>query len=297
MNLESRVINLEKNSGYFNDAVEQVLLESEANPTLIFTEWKPTVSIGNVQNMELDVNRESCNKHNVSIIRRNSGGQSVYLDERYIVFTLAGPKYIFSSELDSLRRFFSQVIVDTLNNFSVPASFHPPDNAVILSGKRIKTIGNSGQVIKNSRILLQGSIRYSEPDYEKMLNVLKINGHFLQNHKEEISEILSSVQKYNSKVSPKEIKNKLMENFEKNYGLKFNKEFLTKEELYRINELAAKEFVEEKLKDKEWYKTKGVCYFFVGGKNLVNSLSSVLPYNKPSSISDVKLQEEALQYG
>ncbi|MCH7568593.1 MAG: lipoate--protein ligase family protein [Nanoarchaeota archaeon] len=300
MNLEARLLEFEKKDNRFNNALNRAVLESVARndvgPTLIFTKLQPAVSIGSSQSYALDVDDEACKKYGIDIVRRDSGGQSVYVDKGYLIFYLIGRPDLFPGDLTHLRRDFSVTIAETLKSFGVPAEFHKPDNVIIREDSRIKTIGNSGQVITKDAILVQGSIRYELVDFDIMLDVLRVNGCKLQPYKEEIKKILGEVVQY-ANVSKVEIKEKLLENLKQRYGLQFNSGELTDSEYRRTIELSSEEARRDRLTDRDWYKSRGVCYFFVGGKNLVPSLHEVMAHNQPSTVRDstIELENERME--
>jgi len=290
MTLEARLIDLGKKDGKFNVNIEIPIIESTAQgkvqPTLVFTEWEPTVLVGNSQSLALDVDSNACDRHNVNVLRRNSGGQSVYLNEGYLVFALIGKKEDFDWGPEYVRRSVSNIVSNTLNSFGVPSEFAEPDNVIIKENGQTKTIGNAGQVFKQHAILAQGSIRYKLSQYDTMLDVLKINGHKLHPYSSEIKNVLRDVVTYAPTVTKQEIKQKLAENFAKAYDLNFTPGNLTIHELARVNELSTSEAIANRLQDKPTYSTRGVCYFAVSGENLVPSTKNILGYVRPSNRED-----------
>ena len=62
-----------------DEAILQAKLRNCVPNTLRFYCWYPSaVSLGKFQNLEKEVNRKECRKHNVDIVRRISGGGAVY---------------------------------------------------------------------------------------------------------------------------------------------------------------------------------------------------------------------------
>ena len=289
MNLEWRVLKIKEQDGFFNTALDNTILKevSEGNspPTILFTEWRPTVSLGRNQNYSLDVDEESCKKYGVDIVRRKSGGQAVFLDEGYFVFSTIAPKGTFSGDLSQLRKFFCDISIGTLNELGVPASFHEPDNIIIEKPYK-RTLGNSGQIIRRDGLIAHGSVRYKLINLTMMLDVLKVNGYKLQTYEKEIKRVIADAYTYNPDIKKDHIKNVFLSKFSEMYGGTFSNGNLTADEKRNL-----KFFIEEERK-KEWligeenYPPKGVCYFFLNGKNLVPSLQNILPYNKPSTIAD-----------
>ena len=189
MNLEWRIIDTGEREGSFNTAIDVALLESvgnnESKPAIVMTEWKPTVSLGNSQSYFLDVDEKACKKHNVQVVRRRSGGQAVFLDNNYFVFSVIAKPDMFPKDLTLLRKWFCNMVVEMLTDYDVPVEFYQPDNIVIRNGDKFRTIGNSGQVITSKAIAVHGSVRYSLKNLDVMTDVLKVNGQKLQQFEEE----------------------------------------------------------------------------------------------------------------
>lgn len=297
MNLELRVIDLPRMKGSFNTFLDIAMMEQietrgeNSMPVLIFTEWSPTVSLGNSQSFALDVDKEACARHEVEVVRRRSGGQAVYIDEGYIVFSLIAHPRFFPNDLSSIRKFLCEDIANVLKGEEIPAEFYTPDNIVVKSNGSYRTLGNSGQVIRNGAIALHGSVRYSLVNFDRMLDVLKVNGNKLQPHRNEIESILTSTLEHNPRLGKEEMKRKLISEFSRRYGT-FKMSHLTNEESQRISELSSEENNIKRVADLSEYKSRGVCYFFLNGRNIVPSLTPFLAYNKPSSASESTMEAD-----
>ena len=284
MNLEWRLLDLEERNGSFNTALDIHLLEKIGNgekPTLIFSTWKPTVSIGNAQNYSLDVDEKACKENNVEVVRRRSGGQAVFLDSNYFVFSIIGKPELFPKDLTYLRKEICSLAVDTLNEFDVPAEFYQPDNIVVRYGDKFRTLGNSGQVITSKAIVVHGSVRYSLKNIDVMADVLKMNGQKLNSFESEIKMALTDVVAHNPIVDIRKLKDKFLKKFSDKYGAKFIKDELKESEEGRILEIG--EELKKNVIGENEYKSRGICYLFLNGENLVPALQKYLPTNKPST--------------
>ena len=150
------LMNLNTQSAVVNTALDQLLLEraEQGNFTFAFTSWRPSILVGNSQSLALDVDLKECERLKVEMMRRFSGGQAVYLDEHYIVFTVAGPRNLFPESLTELREQLCQIALCALKPLGIPVEFFPPDN-LIVNSPRIRTLGSSGQVINVMRSRLE----------------------------------------------------------------------------------------------------------------------------------------------
>ena len=287
MNLETRLFTVKGNT-ITENATNRALVESIARgayPALVFYDLAPSVSIGRAQHSILDIDLEAVKRSKVALARRDSGGQAVYLDESYLVFSLVGPRSLFGTDLTQLRKKFSVCMADTLKELGVPASFHMPDNVVIERGGAYQTIGNSGQIITSNAILVEGSLRYSHSGFDTMVSMLKTNGHPLHPYKEEIRSALGAIKDY-TKAGKEEVKSRLAKNIATVYGLKIYAGRLSEEEAMVAADLAHPIKVEQSLRNDDSYKSRGVCYLFLNGTNLVKGMSQILPYNQPSTAVD-----------
>ena len=119
--------------------------------------WRsdPSVIIGKHQNTMAEANINFITKNQIPVIRRISGGGTVYHDKGNINYTI-----ITSSEnREKLVDFanFTQPIIGFLDTFGLKAVFEGKNNLTI-DGKKFS--GNSAHVFKN-RILNHGTILYN----------------------------------------------------------------------------------------------------------------------------------------
>lgn len=293
MSLEWRVIDCEEKDGISNTALDLALLEEVAEDKseaiITFTNWKPTVSLGNSQNYFLDIDEEACKKKNVDIVRRKSGGQAVYLDDGYFVFSIIAKPEILPRDLTRLREWFCYTTIGMLKELQVKTEFYPPDNIIHNDREKLKTLGNSGQVITNKAVVIHGSLRY-KLNLDAMLEVLKVNGHNLEPFKKEIGEILADIKTLNSNIKKEDLRNGFLNSFTRINGSKYFEDELNNSELEKIEQIKS-EIGSKKYKLGEPnFKSKGICYFFLNGQNLVKVLQPFLPYNKPSTVLDSTIQ-------
>ncbi len=291
MSLELRIIEPGKKNGAFNTALDMALLElvgnNESKPTIVLSDWEPTVSLGNSQNYFLDADEEACRRRGVQIVRRKSGGQAVFLDDNYFVFSVIAKPNMFPKDLTILRKWFCNLVIEMLTDYNIPAEFYQPDNIVIKDGNRFRTLGNSGQIITNKAIVVHGSIRYSLKNLDIMTDVLKVNGQKLHQFKDEIENILADVERYKCKI---DLKQAFLDHFSSKYQANFLRGELSLTEKNKTNKIA--DDLIKNVSGEINYKSRGVCYFFLNGQNLVPSLQKFLPENKPSEWLDSVIQLE-----
>ena len=143
---------------YFNIATEEHFLKAYNEDIIMFWRSKPSVIIGKHQNTMAEVNINFINKNNIPVIRRISGGGTVYHDEGNINYTI-----ITSSEnrenREKLVDFvnFTKPIIGFLDSMGLKAVYEGKNN-ITIKGKKFS--GNSAHVFKN-RILNHGTILFN----------------------------------------------------------------------------------------------------------------------------------------
>jgi lipoate-protein ligase A len=170
---EIRLLKTGHNNGYWNMALDEVLMKSISKsttdtPTLRLYGWFPTaVSIGYFQSIDQEVNIENCKKMGIDIVRRITGGGSV-LHESELTYSFITREYP-QNILESYK-----MICDPITICLVDLGFNKvrfsPLNDVIVNGKKVS--GNAQT--RKEGILLQHGTLLLDVDPEKMFTVLKV---------------------------------------------------------------------------------------------------------------------------
>jgi lipoate-protein ligase A len=151
---------------YFNIAAEEYILKNTIDNVVMIWQCEPAVIIGKHQNTLTEVNFELTNELDIPVIRRISGGGTVYHDPGNINYT------VITSEMKKDRlidfRKFTQPIIDFLSGLGIEASFEGKNNLVI-DGKKFS--GNSAHVHKN-RVLHHGTLLFNS-NLEKLEKVIR----------------------------------------------------------------------------------------------------------------------------
>jgi len=174
--IKTRVISPSVTDPFLNHAIEELLLDSvsDRNFDLILRFWtaKPSVIIGRNQSIKAEVNINLCKKYKIPIIRRITGGGTVYLDLGCLNFSffLNSESEFFSKNVKALNRFFLKIIINALNKNNLNCYISPP-NSIFINGKKIS--GNA-QIFKGNSILHHGTILINT-DLKLLKKVLKPN--------------------------------------------------------------------------------------------------------------------------
>ncbi|MBC8321202.1 MAG: lipoate--protein ligase [Bacteroidetes bacterium] len=140
---------------YFNIAAEEHFLKTFSDDIIMVWQSSPSVIVGKHQNTMAEINLNYVNKHNIPVIRRISGGGTVYHDEGNINYSI-----ITSSEnREQLVNFksFTKPVIGFLDSLGLKTVFEGKNNLTI-DGKKFS--GNSAHVFKN-RILNHGTLLFN----------------------------------------------------------------------------------------------------------------------------------------
>jgi lipoate-protein ligase A len=151
---------------FFNLAAEEFLLKYSPDNLIMLWQSNPSVIVGKHQNTFAEVNLDFVNKNHIPVIRRMSGGGTVYHDLGNINFTM------ITSETDTEKlidfRKFTEPIILFLKKLGVEATFEGKNNLKV-NGKKIS--GNSAHVMKN-KILHHGTLIF-DTNLKNLENAIK----------------------------------------------------------------------------------------------------------------------------
>jgi len=151
----------------YNLALEQFMFDSLDKSRSYCMLWQNhnSVIIGRNQNTAAEIDAAFVNAHNISVVRRLSGGGAVYHD-------LGNLNYTFITGADKKTGIdfaaFCEPVQKALVSFGVPAEISGR-NDMTVEGKKIS--GNA-QYIKQGRVMHHGTLLY-DSDLEMLSKVLK----------------------------------------------------------------------------------------------------------------------------
>jgi lipoate-protein ligase A len=147
-------INLESEDPFFNLAVEEFLLKQNAEDYLILGINSPSVIIGKHQVANREVNTKFVSENDIPVIRRISGGGTVFHDDGNINFA-----FIRQSESGKQVDFrkYTKPVIDFLLTLGVEAKFEGKSD---LKVGGLKISGNAEHVHRN-RVLHHGTLLFN----------------------------------------------------------------------------------------------------------------------------------------
>lgn len=139
---------------FFNIAAEEYLLKNTDEEILTFWQSTPSVILGKHQNPVKEVNLDFVNFHNIPVIRRISGGGTVFHDLGNINYTLITQSQKQENLVD-FRKFTKPMIL-FLKEFGLESRFEGKNNLRL--GEK-KFSGNSAHVFKK-RVMHHGTFLF-----------------------------------------------------------------------------------------------------------------------------------------
>lgn len=140
---------------YFNLATEEVLFRNDFYGEDIFLIWEsePAFILGRNQNPFIEINPEFFQK-NIPIIRRISGGGTIYQDLGTLNFSFITNNY--ESRINDYE-YFLEPIITVLKKLGVAAYFVPKSHLYVDKAK----ISGNAQAFANNRLLHHGTLLYN----------------------------------------------------------------------------------------------------------------------------------------
>ena len=175
-----RLIPLETHNAYMNMAIDEAIITSRVENlvpnTLRLYQWQPSaVSIGKNQNQQKEVHSEALKKLGVDLVRRTSGGGTVYHDQTgEITYSVTARTHDLGKDITAVYTSIYAAITDALRLLGIPADFSPGNqkNCPNLTVKD-KKISGSAQTLRHDIIQQHGTLLLSV-DLPRMFQLLRI---------------------------------------------------------------------------------------------------------------------------
>jgi len=132
---------------YHNFALEYYFAARKKLGDTVFLFWRtsPTLMVGKYQNTLEEIRRDYAEAHGIRVVRRMSGGGTIYTDMGGWQFT-----FIEQGDADEIRfQTYTRPIVDALRALGVPADFNGR-NDLLINGRKIS--GNAQYKLAGSTV-------------------------------------------------------------------------------------------------------------------------------------------------
>jgi len=246
-----RLIKLDVNDAFTNMAIDEAIVSARINDsvpnTLRFYRWKPSaVSVGRFQHISNEVQVENCKHRRVDIVRRITGGGTVFhdYDSEITYSVVVEEKDLGTMDVTYAYNTISNGLVEAAKMLGVKAHFDVGDSKncpnIAIDGKKIS---GSAQYHK-SGVLLQHGTFLLDVDLEKMFTFLRVQwAKTPQDVVHVAREKLTSIRKeLNRDVSVPEAYEALVRGFQKALKIELEEEALTPEEQQLASKLRKEKF-------------------------------------------------------
>ncbi|MHC5362083.1 lipoate--protein ligase [Myroides sp. LJL110] len=162
------IINSPSTNPYFNIALEEYLLYKYPTQTIFLLYINaPSIIVGKFQNTLAEINLDYVQENNIKVVRRMSGGGTVYHD-------LGNLNFSFHTVLgqDDFMDFskFTQPVLNVLHQLNIPAELQGR-NDLLVEGKKFS--GNA-KLARNGKMIQHGTILF-DSNMDILSDALKIN--------------------------------------------------------------------------------------------------------------------------
>jgi lipoate-protein ligase A len=250
-----RLLPLQTNNGFMNMAIDEAVLNARTSGkvpnTLRLYRWQPSsVSIGKNQNPEAEVYLEACKRLGVDVVRRMSGGGTVYhdFDSEITYCVTAKTADLGTADITSVYAKIYEAIKHALRLLGITADFSSGDakNCPNMTVKGRKISGSS-QAITRGIVLQHGTVLRSV-DLPKMFTLLKLKNASCTQAADIAQRKITSIEnELSHAVTPETVANALAEGFRSVLKIQLEPGKLTPCEVELANQLC-----KEKYGTKQW---------------------------------------------
>ncbi|ALV62485.1 Lipoate-protein ligase A [Thermococcus sp. 2319x1] len=228
-----------------DEAIMQARIEGKVEDTVRLYVFKPSsITIGRFQSIEHDVNLDKCRELSIPVVRRITGGGSVFHDQygEITYSVIIGEDFHESlKNIERSYRFLASPLVKALDELGISGGFSGL-NDILANGKKIS---GSAQTRRKGIILQHGTFMYATR-LEVLASVLKVSRKKLQDKGvSSIWERVTTLEREGIRLSRDEVYELLRSKFFEEFPLEEGE--LTDYEL----ELAEK-LVEERYGNEKW---------------------------------------------
>lgn len=239
---------------YYNLALEEYILKEFTQECFMLWQNSPSIIVGKNQNTISEININYIKEHNIPVVRRLSGGGTVFHDLGNLNFT-----FIIDDTKNSFVDFkkFTLPIIEVLRKLSVNAELSGR-NDLTIGGKKFS--GNAQYKFKN-RLLHHGTLLFTSniSDLTSALKVdpSKFEGKGIKSVKSRVTNISEHLKK---PLAISEFKQMIMEHIKASHK-EFDFYKLTPQDINTVNKL-----VQEKYSTWEWDFGSSPAYNFSNRK-------------------------------
>ncbi len=156
-------------------ALDEAILEAHSrglvpNTLHFYIRASPTVSVGHFQKVNETLDLNECRDRGVSVIRRRSGGSSIYTDSGQLIYAVVLSRSDIPATPEKSFEVLCTIISKAISSFGIDARYRPV-NDVEIGGKKVS---GSAQLRRKGSVLQHGTVLV-DTDFGVMDSVLRLD--------------------------------------------------------------------------------------------------------------------------
>lgn len=212
------------------------------NTLHLYRRSHPTVSLGYFQEVDKATNRDFCQKNDVRMVRRITGGSAIYTDCGHLIYGLIVDDSTLPNDRIKAFETVCSALVLALGTLSVKAVYKPV-NDIMVNGRKIS---GSAQMRRWGIVLQHGTLVLSNNNV-MMTGALKMDLKKLEDRGQSPSTYVTSLEEILGRKPDVEIvKSALIKGFEDAFRIKLIPSELIESETQTIQELIEKKYGSDK---------------------------------------------------
>ena len=232
--MKLRYIKSAEQDAAFHFSVEEYFMEYAPIDQPIFMIWQADkcAMVGAYQVAQAEIDLIFAEKAGIQIVRRQSGGGTIFTDLGTLLYTLILPDASGQLPREIVREIFAAPMVRALNKFGVPAKMEGR-NDILADGKKFSGLA---QYVRNGRICSHGSLLYNT-NLDMLTEVLRVDAEKIDSKaiKSVRSRVVNLIEYMAPPVSVQQFWNMLEEKLTQEWSLEPHS--LTQFDLEKINEI------------------------------------------------------------
>ncbi|MCL2864111.1 MAG: lipoate--protein ligase [Lachnospiraceae bacterium] len=139
-------------------------------PVMMIWQTEKCAMLGSNQVADAEININYAKQKGIQIVRRSSGGGTIYTDLGTLLYTVIRPYTKGQSPLEIAKEKVATPIVEALNQIGIPAHIKGR-NDILVNGKKVSGFA---QYVRHGRICTHGSLLY-DTDLDTLAHVLQVD--------------------------------------------------------------------------------------------------------------------------